>query len=252
MRGVWAIFKKEIGIYFHSFIFYFFGVVYLLILGLIFSLVFIVYTTQLPMRAQMAGGTLPSVNTYILQLVFGDMGFLLVLFLPFYTMRLLAEEKRHGTLELLFTSPVTPAQVVLGKFLASFALFALITSFPVFYCLTLDYFGDVDWFPILSAYLGIFLLGGSLIALGLFFSSITNNQLIAAVLTLGGYLLFWIIGWMGQSSASASLFRYLSIYEHYDTFIRGLIDTKDIFYYLSFTFLWLFLTYRSLESQGWR
>ncbi len=252
MRGIWAVFKKETGIYFHSFIFYFFGLVYLFILGLIFSLVFIVYATQLPMRAQMAGGNLPTVNTYILRPVFGDMGFLLILFLPFYTMRLLAEERRHGTLELLFTSPITPAQVVLGKFLASFTLFIAITSIPIFYCFILDYFGDVDWLPILSTYLGIFLLGGSLIALGLFFSSITNNQLIAAVLTLGGYLLFWIIGWMGQSGATATLFRYLSIYEHYEPFTQGLIDTQDVFYYFSLIFLWLFLTYRSLESQGWR
>lgn len=253
MRAVTAIIKKEMGVYFHSFIFYFFGFIFLFIVGDLIGLTLVNFVKGMPM-----GGAF-SVQVLI-EGMFSYFGILLLMFLPFYTMRLMAEERRQGTLELLFTSPVTGAQITLGKFLAAFLLLAGITGLPLLYPVVLSFFtrpdasffARLDWPPVWAAYLGVLLLGGSYVAMGLFFSSLTHNQLIAAVLSIGGYLFFWLIGSAGQGSPLQPFFRYLSIGTHYEDFVRGVINTQDVIFYLSFIFLWLFLANRSIESQGWR
>ncbi|MGH8104053.1 MAG: ABC transporter permease [bacterium] len=246
MRAIGAILKKELGLYFHSFIFYFFGFIFTLLSGFILTITLYQFVRQTPMGGQFT-------VQYVVQGVFGDIfGILLLMFLPFFTMRLLAEERRQGSLELLFTSPVTATQVTMGKFLAAFLLLAGILSVPLIYPATLDLSTRVDWLPVLAIYLGALLIGGTYVAIGLFFSSVTQNQFIAAVLTLGAFLFFWLIGYVGHGTPAQPVFQYLSMLTHREEFGRGVINTQDVVYYLSSIFGWLFLTNRSLESQGWR
>lgn len=245
MKAIKAVFKKEIGVYFHSFIFYVFGFIFLFVVGLLLSLNLVAFLRSMPMGAQFSPQMLA-------EGMFSDFGILMLMFLPFYTMRLLAEERRQGTLELLFTSPISGAQVTLGKFLAAFLLLAGITGIPLLYPMVLGFFTKIDWPPVWAAYAGVLLMGGSYVAMGLFFSSVTQNQLISAVLSIGGYLFFWLIGFAGQGSGLEPFFRYLSILTHYQDFTKGVVNTQDVIYYASFIFFWLFLTNRSIESQGWR
>jgi ABC-2 type transport system permease protein len=165
-------------------------------------------------------------------------------------MRLIAEERKNFTAELLFTSPVRVFHIVLGKFLASYIFFGLMLLFSAVYVVVIKAYGNPDLGPVLSGYLGLFLLGGSFLTAGLFSSSLTENQIVAAVISFGILLVFWIIG--ASSDAEGSILGYLSIINHLDNFTKGVIELKDIVYYLSFTFFGLFLTHITLESERWR
>ncbi len=142
------------------------------------------------------------------------------------------------------------SQIVFGKFLASFSLFALMVALSAIYLVVLRVYGNPDLGPVLSAYLGLFLLGGSLISAGLFASSLTENQIVAAVISFGILLVFWILG--ASSDADNSILGYISIINHLDNFTKGIIALRDTIYYLSFIFFGLFLTYIMVESQRWR
>jgi ABC-2 type transport system permease protein len=184
---------------------------------------------------------------------FEDLGFIFLLMTPIFTMRLLAEEKRSGTAELLFTYPLADWAVIFGKFLAALtvwgAFLALTFVYPVIFALLTR----LDWGQMVSGYLGLLFLGGACLSLGLFVSSLTENQIIAAISAFALLLLFWLIGVQQESgSAWGSLFGALSLREHLPSLARGVIDTRDILYYLCFTFFFLFLTKRQLESRRWR
>jgi ABC-2 type transport system permease protein len=165
-----------------------------------------------------------------------------------------AEEKKAGTTELLFTYPLTDWAIILGKFLAAFFVYAIFIACTLAYPLAFSILGRLDWASLASCYLGLLLLGGACLALGLFVSSLTENQIIAAVSAFALLLLFWIIGWQQEigSPGWGSVFAALSMMDHYDAFIRGVIDTRDLVYYLSFIYFFLFLTKRQLESRRWR
>ncbi len=165
-------------------------------------------------------------------------------------MRLIAEEKKGHTTELLFTSPIRVFDVVFGKYLASLLLFVIMIAFTGAYMVILRKYGNPDFGPVYSGYLGLFLLGGTFLSVGLLSSSLTQNQIIAATISFGALLLFWILG--ATSEAEASVAGYLSILNHFDSFTKGIVDIKDVVFYLSFIFFSLFLTYVSLDSQRWR
>jgi ABC-2 type transport system permease protein len=157
-------------------------------------------------------------------------------------------------MELLLTYPVRDGEVLAGKFLASMALFAILLVLTLLYPGLIAYFTRVEWGPMLTGYLGLLLIGGTFLAVGLFISSLTENQIVAGFGTFGVLLAFWVIGW-GADSAGGTLrtvLQYLSVTDHMDTFTRGIIDTKDLVYYASAIVLALFLTLRSLESKRWR
>jgi ABC-2 type transport system permease protein len=178
-----------------------------------------------------------------------------MMIVPLLTMRLLAEEKRTGTAELLFTYPLTDWGVILGKYLAALLVFLVFLLLTAGNALAFATVASIDWGALASGYLGLILLGGSFLALGLFVSSLTENQIIAAVTAFGLLLLFWIIGWyqeVGGGSAIGRVLHFLSMMDHYETFTRGVIDTRDLIYYLSFIYFFLFLTKRQLESRRWR
>jgi ABC-2 type transport system permease protein len=178
----------------------------------------------------------------------------LLFFIPMLTMRLFAEEKKSGTIELLLSYPVRDGEVLAGKFLAAAALYAVLLVLTLLYPGLVAYFTRVEWGPILTGYLGLLLTGTTFLAVGLLVSSFTENQIVAGFGTFGVLLAFWIIGWGAEFAGgnARSVLQYLSITEHMDSFTRGLIDTKDLVYYATAIALSLFLTLRSLDSKRWR
>lgn len=255
MTGVWAVVRKELTIYFTTPIFYIIGVCFLVLGGYFFytnTLYYSLLSFQGAQNPQLAAMLNP--HQMIFRPLFGTLAIVLLMMVPLLTMRLLAEEKRSGTAELLFTYPLSDWGVILGKFLAAMLVYALLLLCTVTYAALFASLARLDWGPIVSGYLGLLLLGGACLSLGLFASSLTENQIIAAVAAFALLLLFWLIGWQQELGASGlgGVFAALSMLEHFDNFIRGVIDTKDLVYYLSFSFFFLFLTKRQLESRRWR
>jgi len=177
----------------------------------------------------------------------------LLLLASVLTMRLLAEERKMGTLELLLTAPVRDSEVIVGKFLGSLGILTIMLALTFYYPILLMWFGDPDIGPIVTGYLGLFLLGGASLAVGLFASSLTSNQLVAAMVAGGIIFALWFVGLASGllPEAMGEVISYLSLYHHFSSFMRGVIDTRGIIYYLSIMVLFLFLAIRSIESGRW-
>lgn len=178
---------------------------------------------------------------------------LLLLLIAVLTMRLLAEERKLGTLELLLTSPVRESEIILGKFLGSLGIVVLMLILTFYYPLLLAVFGDPDFGPIAAGYLGLFLLSCAALAVGMFASSLTSNQIVAAVVTGGILFCLWFLGSItaylpGEVRGFVS---YFSIAKYFPDFMKGIIDTRGIVYYVSITAFFLFLAVRSLENRRW-
>ena len=252
---VWTIFKKEMRLYFTSPVAYVVFTFFLLIVGYFFYSIFAFYNLM-SMQAAMnpAFARELNISDAVMRPLFSNTGIILLFSVPMLTMRLFAEEKRSGTIELLLTFPVRDSEVLLGKYAAAMGLFLMLLGLTALYPGIVAYFARVEWGPLLSGYLGLILLGGSFLAVGLMISSLTENQIVAGFATFGILLLFWVIGWAADLAAGnwRALFQYLSILEHLDSFGKGVIDTRDVVYYLSVIALSLFLTMRSLESKRWR
>jgi len=260
MRNFLAIYTKELRSYFVSPVAYVIAAVFLFLSGYLFRNIlmqFNYWCLQLSQRAQyMAGGGMPNLNLneMVVTQFFAVMDFIWLLVVPMLTMRLFAEEKKTGTIELLMTSPISTVQVLLGKFFACLTLYMLIVALTLVYCLILEVYGDPDWGPIWSAYLGYLLLGGTFVAVGILASSLTENQIVAVLLSFGALLLLWLIDWSASFAGptAAKILQYLSIIQHLRDFQQGVIDTKDVVFYLSLIFFCLFVTTRVLESRRWR
>ncbi|MGH2367143.1 MAG: ABC transporter permease, partial [Chloroflexota bacterium] len=192
--------------------------------------------------------------TASLQPLLPTTAFLLLLIIPVLTMRLLAEEKSTGTVELLMTFPITDTQVVLGKYLATFVVYVLMLVPTLVYVAVVKAFGNSEWGPLVTAYLGLVLLGGAFIAVGMFSSSLARNQIVAGVVGIGLLLLLWVVGAAAGMLGSplTSVVAYLSLNDHFYSFGQGVIDLKDVVFYLSFIAGALFLTVRVFESSRWR
>jgi ABC-2 type transport system permease protein len=207
------------------------------------------------MEAQLRGEMFPmNINDSIIRQLLGNMNVVNLFFIPLITMRLFAEEKRNGTIELLATSPIRDGEVVLGKWLASVLLYAAMLLVTGLNFAFLFKYGNPDWKPMAVGYLGVLLQAAALLALGTFISTLTKNQIIAGAVTFGVCLLIFVLGWVGgyQSSSWAQVLTYISTTTHMESFTKGVIDSKDVIYYVSAIFLGLFLTARSLESLRWR
>jgi ABC-2 type transport system permease protein len=249
------VFKKEMRLFFGSPVAYVVFTFFLLISGWFFSQIFLYYS-DISMRSFMQPGMAQSLNITesVMRPLFTNMSVVLLFFMPMLTMRLFAEEKKSGTMELLLTYPVRDGEVLAGKFLAAGALYVILLGLTLVYPGLVAYFTRVEWGPILTGYLGLVLTGATFLAVGVLISSLTENQIVAGFGTFGVLLGLWIIGW-GAEFAGGNLravLQYLSITEHMDTFSRGLIDTRDLVYYGSAIALALFLTLRSLDSKRWR
>jgi ABC-2 type transport system permease protein len=253
---VWPIYKKELRLYFTSPVAYVILTIFLLIAGYFFFSIFSFFTRasmQMAMNPQM--GRDLNVTDAVLRPLFANLSVILLLVMPLVTMRLFAEERRSGTIELLLTYPVRDGAVLIGKYLAALTLYATMIAGTLAYPAIIVWIAraGVEWGPLLTGYIGLLLMGAMFLAVGLFASSLTENQIVAAVVTFGILLIFWIIGWTAEFATGALgvVLTHLSILEHNDTFAKGVLDTKDIIYYLNFTALALFLTLRSLESRRW-
>ena len=260
MRSLYAIYRKEMGHYFVSPVAYVVVGVFLVLCGFFFDRILAFYIeNSLSMEMQaMRFGAPPEIDvpSQVMRNFFGLLSSLVLFLTPVLTMGVYAEERKRGTMELLMTSPVTEAQIVLGKFLASLSLFAIMLLPTASYVVFMYFRSDPrpPWGLMLAGYAGVLLLGGGLLALGSFISSLTENQIIAAVLTFGAFLMLWVLdlGARGASSLAGDVLQYLSVIHHYDDFTRGIIDTSGVTYYLSLTVLFLFLTVRSVDSMRWR
>ncbi len=254
MSRVWTIAAKEIRSYLVSPMAWVVATVFLGVSGLLFYNAITWFSMQSFQLMQYQGAiNQMNVNRMVFGPTFQNMVVTLLLLVPMVTMRLLAEEKKNRTAQLLFTSPVRLGEIVLGKFVAAVVLLSTVLLMSLYMPLLAWTYGSLDWGPILSGYLGMVLLIGAFVAFGLFASSLTENQIVAAVLTFGTLLVFWLLGWAAQlGGAFAPVLEHLSIITHLDSFIRGVVELKDVVYYLSATAFGLFLTHRVLESNRWR
>ena len=252
MKNIWILFKKELKAYFVSPVAYVMIVVFLLLAGYFFFSLTAAFNLQSMqfMRYQAPKHDM-NVNEMVIMPLFYNISIILLLMVPLFTMRMYAEERKAGTLEVLLTSPLSNLQLMLGKFLGALTLYMIMLGFTLIYPLILFMYGNPDLGPIASSYVGMILMGAAYISVGSLCSSFTENQIVAAVISFGVLLLLWVIGWAAHfvGPGLGGVFSYLSIIEHFDDFAKGIIDTKDIVFYLSFIVFNLFLTNESLELK---
>lgn len=254
MRNIWTICRREIYSYFVSPIAYVLLTIFAL-LGGYFLYAATFFFVRRGMESQMQGQSIPmNLNEWVIGPTLQNMSVVGLFMIPLIAMRLFAEEKRSGTIELLVTSPVRDIEIVLGKWLAAMLMFGSLLALLLVDMSFLFAYGKPDWKPMLVAYLGLFLQGGCLLAIGTFISTTTKNQIVAAVVGFGVALLLYVLSWATSydNSTMAQFISYLSILSHFESFAKGVIDSKDVIFYLSMIFFGLFLTSRSLESLRWR
>jgi len=254
MRNVLVIFKKELKSYFASPIAYLLLAIFAVIFGFFFYSATRFFVLQ-GMQMQMMGRGMPmDVNEYVIRPLLTNASVIGLFLIPMITMRLYAEEKRSGTIELLMTSPVRDIEIILGKWLAALVLYGSIIAIAGLNISILFAFGQPDWKPILVGYLGLLLQGGCLLSIGIFISTLTKNQIIAGGATFAVCLMLWVLDWVSayDQSVWAKVISYLSVVTHFEPFSKGVIDSKHVVFYLSMIFFGLFLTARSVESLRWR
>jgi ABC-2 type transport system permease protein len=254
MRNVFTICGKELKSYFTSPIAYLLMALFGLIMGYMFASATIFFV-NMGLRAQLGGQNQPmSVNDMVVAPVLGNASVIGLFLIPLISMRLFAEEKRTGTIELLMTSPVTDWQIILGKWLGAMVMYLCVLAVLAIDVALLFFWGRPDWRPILTGFLGLILQGGTVLAIGAFISTTTRNQIIAGAATFAICLLLWVLSWVSSYNDAgwAAAVAYCSILTHFEPFSKGIIDTKDLIFYISAIFLGLFLTARSLESLRWR
>ncbi|MCC6806387.1 MAG: ABC transporter permease subunit [Deltaproteobacteria bacterium] len=263
MGNTLAIAKKELRIYFTTATSYVLLTAFAAITAYFFVVLVGAYAAQttqfMGMQAQQMLERMNFNDQVILPLFFNIYVFFLIL-LPMVTMRLIAEEKRTKTMQLLMTTPVRPIEIVLGKYIAASTLIFVMLAITMVYPLILQIYGastgdaaPIDWATVLCGYLGMFLLGAAVIAFGLFASSVTDSQIVAVLVSFAVLILFWMIGWAGygQQGFVADLTANLSLINHLESFTRGILKVSDLVYYVSVIALGLFLTHRAVEAERW-
>jgi ABC-2 type transport system permease protein len=254
MRNVWVICRKELRSYFASPIAYAVMALFALIFGLVFfsaTREFVNFT----FRSQMNGAGPPmSVNEFIIRPLLGFAGTVSLFLIPLISMRLIAEEKRNGTIELLLTSPVHDLSIILGKWLGAMLLYLFVLGMSLPNMAFLFAWGKPDWKPVLVAYLGLILQGACLLAVGALISAMTSNQIVAGGAAFFVSLMLYMLSWFTEydSTTTSRVLNYVSIVPHMENFSKGVLDLKDTVFYATFIFLALFLTVRQMESLRWR
>ena len=236
MRNVWPIFKRELRAYFDSPTAYVVIIVFLLVTGWFFSTNFFM-VAQADMRV-----------------AFGIIPFIFIFITPAITMRLISEERKSGTMELLVTMPIKDSEIILGKYLASIALLIGMIAPTIIYAITVSFLGDMDNGPVIGGYIGLILMGAGYLAIGTFGSSLTDSQVVAFIISwlmvfvffLLDKVLFLLPNWL------VTPVEYLSIEYHFQNISRGVLDTRDIIYYLSLITFTLILAARSLAARRWK
>jgi ABC-2 type transport system permease protein len=247
MRNVPTLLRREWQSYFESWLGYVVTMFFLLVMGVTFAVV-VSYLNRGPTQLT------------AMKILFSMFWVPALVVIPAITMRLLAEEKRLGTIEMLMTAPVTDFEVVLAKFLGAVALYSLMWGITALYVVILRHFsggqGALDLGPIASGYLGVLLIGQFLIAIGLLASSLTRNQVAAALMSFAViFLLIIVVNWLTflfQGGPFGTAFRYIAPFEHIEDFSRGIVDLRPVIWYATGSALVLFVTTRVVESRKWR
>ena len=254
MRNVWTLARRELNSYFVSPIAYVLLAMFAVIFGYFFFTAVAIFV-QFSGRSQFGAGMgSMNIDQFVIQPTFGNFSIILLFLSPMITMRLFAEEKRSGTMELLLTSPVRDYEIIFGKWLAAMLLYGAMLGLSLLNLSILFVYSEPDWRALLAAYLGLLLMGGSFLALGAFISSLTRNQIVAGAVTFGLFLLLYVLDWVNAYSTSTvgKLCKYLAIAPHFQQFSKGVIELTDTIYYLSAIGVGLFLNKRSLEWLRWR
>lgn len=254
MKNILIICRKELRSYFASPIAYLLMAIFAIIFGFFFYSATAIFVVR-GMESQMMGRGMPvDVNEWVIRPLLMNASVVGLFLIPMITMRLYAEEKRSGTIELLLTSPVHDIEVILGKWLAALLLYMCVLGISAINIAILFAYGKPDWKPILVGYLGLLLQGGCLLAIGTFISTTTRNQIVAGGATFAVCLLLWVLDWVSayEQAGWAKVVSYLSVVTHFEPFSKGVVDTKDVVFYLTMIFFGLFLTARSMESLRWR
>jgi len=254
MRNIWTICRRELYAYFVSPIAWVLLTIFAFLSG-VFTYIITSSFVRFSLEGQMSGQSTPmNINEQVIAPLFSNIAVVGLFLIPLISMRLFAEEKRQGTIELLVTSPLHDLEIIIGKWLASVIMYcALLAVLAADYSFLFMY-GNPDWKPVATGFLGIVLQGACLLSFGAFISTLTRNQIVAGAIGFALALVLWILNWTTSfgNSIGVQVLNYLSIVSHMDSFSRGVIDTKDLIYYFSMIFLGLFLTARSLESLRWR
>ncbi len=239
MKRMWAVCSKELQLYFFNPTSYFAIAVYVLLSSIMFYVSFVVYQ--------------PSIIDY--RLVLGDTMFMLLIVVPLLTMRLMSEEFRQGTDELLLTSPVTATEIVLGKYLASLGLLIVLLLCNMVYPFTMSFFGKLDLTLLLLSVLGVFLLGAAMMAIGLFASSLSQHQMVSAVIAFVILLTLWLMDSFASGASGSSLQQWLSPFSlsgRLNNLIKGVLHGPDLLYYITLAALFLVLSIQVVERKRWR
>ena len=261
MRNAHAVYVREIKSYFVSPIFYIIATVFMLVVGNTFKdnfIRFAMITMQSLRQATNTGGEIPlyNINSYVVPNMFAYMNYMFLLFVPLLTMRLYAEEKKTGTMELLMTSPITTTQVLAGKFFSCLTIYFFMMSLTIAFVIIMMFQSNfkLDWGPVLSGYLGSLLLGTAIISIGMFFSSLTENQIVAAAVSITIIMVLWLLIHSARflTPPLNRIISYISLSDHLDSFTYGFVGIKHIVYFISMTVFWLFLTGINVESARWR
>ena len=255
MHRLIAIYQRELSYFYNSTVAYVVITIFTVLAGYFFYNL-VAFFSMISMQAMQAPGGPQglSITETVLQPLYGNLSIIMLLVMPLLTMRLLSEERKTGTAELLFTYPISDWDAILGKYLATMTVFVSMLAITLVFPLLLTRYLTPEWGPILTSYLGLTLLGMAFVAMGLFFSSLSENQLVAGILTFGCAMLFLIIGWIQPfvSANVAAIVAQISILEHFESFSKGVVDSNDVVYYVNFSALFLFLCSRILESNRWR
>lgn len=255
MTPVQAIIAKELRSYFVSPVVYVVGSVFLLIVGLLAYLYIVFASAQAIQLMQIQGSALLNLNDLVFRNLFSSIRFILLITLPILTMRLFAEEHKLHTFEFLLTAPIRTIDIVIGKFVSVLFVFLGLLGLTTLIPLILAFFSDFDWYPVLTGYLGLILLGALFLSVGVFASALTENQIVAAFISFGLLLILWLLADVGilfGTPVIGQAISYLSFMDHYDHLVRGLITTTDLIYFLSGLTLMLFLSHRVVDSARWK
>ncbi|HMS64749.1 MAG TPA: ABC transporter permease subunit [Ignavibacteria bacterium] len=235
MKNILTIFKKELRSYFNSPVAYIVLFVFLIITGWFFT------------------SSLFLAGFVTMRNVFDIIPFIFLFFIPAITMRAFSEEKKSGTIELLMTKPITDEEIIIGKFLAALSLTAIALAFTVVYVFSLTFLGKIDLAPIIGTYIGLLLMSGIYISIGIFASSLTENQVVAFILSFVIVFALFLLNkvLIFLPATVASILEYISTDYHFSSISRGVIDTRNVIYYLSGITIFILLTKASLERRKW-
>lgn len=250
---IFTLWKKEVDSYFSSPLAYVLIGLFSLISGIMFFNLLVTYTDGIQAIPQNYAAQISFVDEVVLRL-FANINFLFLIFIPLITMKLFSEERRLDTLDLYWMSPVKDWQLIAAKGMAALVLILAMLVMTMIFPLVIWGVGIRDFSMLGSAYLSVILNACAYISLGLFCSSLSNNQIVSALLSILGIMFLWMITWGGHLNSNyiiAEIFSYIGISSHFERVLRGLIGTQDMIYYASFVFIFFFLTIKSLGRRNW-